>query len=112
MLQIIEHDLSQILPLTENRFLLILAEIMNASLFPRLVTCLSSYICVCNETHQCVQVDVGPLNLLGLPAFLNHGPAQNIEILLWRQDQRRASVSMFYMHFSHSTTRGHNRPLV
>ena len=68
-------------------------------------------MCV-HVTHQCVQVDVGPLNLLGLPAFLDHGPAQNIQVLLRGREQRMASVWIFYMHFSHSTTRGHNTQLV
>lgn len=34
------------------------------------------------QTYQRVQVDVGPLNLLGLPVVLHHGPAQNVQVLL------------------------------
>lgn len=36
------------------------------------------FCCCCSWkwiTYQCIQVDVGPLNLLGLSAILDHGPA-------------------------------------
>lgn len=33
-------------------------------------------------TYQRVQVDVGPLNLLGLPVVLHHGAAQDVQVLL------------------------------
>lgn len=33
-------------------------------------------------TYQRVPVDVGPLDLLGLPVVLHHGPAQDVQVLL------------------------------
>lgn len=40
---------------------------------------------MCLDTaYQCVQVDVGPLNLLGPFVSFNHGPAQDIQVFLPR----------------------------
>lgn len=55
------------------------------------------------RTYQRVQVDVGPLNLLGLPVVLHHGPAQNVQVLL-RFGLGRGQIRALH----HSATRGSN----
>lgn len=52
-------------------------------------------------TYQCIQVDIGPLDIFGHLVGLHHRPPQNIQVFLCERDERTFSLKPAHQTLNH-----------